>query len=329
MHEGPFVSIVVPTYNRSALLQACIESLFALSYPAGRYEVIIVNDGSTDDTENILGECGKKASCAYRWFTVKNAGIAAARNIGIMNSTGTIICLTDDDCVVEKNWISNLVRGFDRDCVGGVGGMVKAEKLDSYCERYTDDSHLLSQQKFRSMNFLIGCNVGYRKSALEKAGSFDVFFNACEDVDLAIRVQLSGYALGYADDAVVYHMHRRTLKGLFSQQYRNGIGYMRLHKKYTRDFNPDYKVITLTYRLLFAVLLYPYRALRAIFSNDRGYLLVRPLLSMTVTLAFLLGILRDLLFGRGYNGKKIFNKTPFIEDESMNALVRKIRLKFA
>jgi cellulose synthase/poly-beta-1,6-N-acetylglucosamine synthase-like glycosyltransferase len=323
------VSIVVPTYNRGEALLTCINSLFALSYPADRYEVVIVNDGSSDDTEKVLRSCEKNAKCAYKWFTQKNAGIAGARNTGIKNSSGEIICFTDDDCVADKNWITELLKGFDKESVGGVGGNVKAEWLSNVYDRYAEDAGLLSQEKFKSMNFLIGCNSAYRKAVLEKIGYYDVFLNACEDLDLSIKTQLSGYTLNYVPEAIIYHIHRASLKGLFSQQYRNGIGFIRLHKKYAQDFNPGYNVVLLSYRLIYALVKYPFRVVYALSSKDRRYYLVKPVLNMVVTYANLLGILREIFFGRKYDGNVVSQKIPFIENQSMRAMLRKIRSKMA
>lgn len=325
MDKEPHVSIIVPTHNRNSIVGACIESLFALSYPADRYEVIIVNDGSTDDTEKTLSAYREKAPCAYRWFTQKNSGISAARNAGIRRAKGEVICFTDDDCVANKNWITELLRGFNKESVGGVGGCVKSVRTGSVYERYSEEAGLLSQKKFRSMNYLVGCNAAYRKSVLDKVGGFDTFLNACEDMDLAIQTQFRGYTLVYAHDAIVCHQHRATLKGLFSQQYRNGMGYMRLHKKYVKDFNPGYNIIIISYRSLRALIKYPFAFFKALPSKDRRYLLEKPLLDLTVMQANLLGILWELLSGREFPGVKVKEKIQFIEDQSINALLLKLQ----
>jgi len=327
MSDPPYVSIIVPTYNRCTVIEACIDSLFALSYPRDRYEVIIVNDGSSDDTERVLSACEKKAPCAYKWFSQKNSGISSARNTGINNAIGEIICFTDDDCVVEKDWVTQLLGGFGKDSVGGVGGAVKAEKQSNVYDRYAEEAGLLSQKKFKSMNYLVGCNAAYRKSVLDEVGSFEVFLNACEDLDLAIKSQVMGYTLVYAPEAVVYHLHRTTLKGLFSQQYRNGIGYMRLHKKYVKDFNPGYNIFIISYRSLFDLIKYPFIFLKALPSRDRKYRIIRPLLDLTVMHANLLGMIREILSGRQFLGIKVHEKIPFIEDQSVKALFGKLRTR--
>ena len=109
MREAPMVSVVIPTYNRKDMLKECLESLFNQTYPKERYEIIVVNDGSTDGTEEVLNEYAKKAPCAFKWFTQQNKGPCVARNLGVKNARGEIICFIDDDCVAEKKWIENLI----------------------------------------------------------------------------------------------------------------------------------------------------------------------------------------------------------------------------
>ena len=102
MNDTPQVSVVLATYNRKELLKECLESLFNQTYPKDRYEIIVVNDGSTDGTEEVLKEYAKKAPCIFKCFSQENKGVAAAMNLGIKNAEGDIVCFTADDCIADE-----------------------------------------------------------------------------------------------------------------------------------------------------------------------------------------------------------------------------------
>ena len=102
-------SVIVPTYNRKKLLEKCISSLLCQTIDRSSYEVIIVDDGGTDDTEEMIK---KKFKDSVKYFRQANSGPAKARNVGIDNSVGSIIAFTDDDCAVDKNWLYEIKKNI-------------------------------------------------------------------------------------------------------------------------------------------------------------------------------------------------------------------------
>jgi glycosyltransferase involved in cell wall biosynthesis len=327
MSAPQVVSVVVPTYNRKESLRKCLDSIFMQSYTRD-IEVLVVDDGSTDGTRELLEQYAM-SNPRLRFFRQDNRGPSASRNKGIENARGDILCFTDDDCRVSEDWISKLVVGFKDEKIGGVGGKIQTHKPTTLIQRYVEDSRLLNQEKFKSTNFLITGNVAYKRNVLLEAGGFDVLLNACEDLDLSIRVQFLGYHLGYVDDAVVYHMFDPTLSMLFWQQYRNALGLARLHKKYTKDMFPSFNLLLYTYRLARGVISYPLVFSSVVFkkSDDSRYHLLKPLIDILILIAFSTGMIIESLFRGEYKGAKILEKVPFLEEQSINALIRKIRSK--
>ena len=309
MNKQPVVSVVVPTYNRKELLEGCIDSLLKQSYP--KYEIIVVDDGSTDGTKKLLEKYSKK-NPNLKFFTQENKGSYAARNLGIKNSKGEIICFTDDDCIADKDWIKNLIEGYTDDSVGGVGGKIASYSPQTLLERYSGVIDLLNQEEYTKV-FFMTANASYRRSVLKRVKGFDIYFRNGGDVDIGIRVILSGYDLAYNPRAIVYHKHRATLKGLIKQKYFHGRGYSCLHKKYTKNFNPKKQILFLSSKLLQGIVLYPLMILKSFFVQDKIFYLTKRLLDILLLLSFSIGVVDESLFGRKYLGQTIDQKIKFIE----------------
>lgn len=224
-HEDalPTVSIIVPVYNGAETVGTCIESLLAQDYPADRYDVLVIENGSTDTTSEVVSRY------PVRLLHSQARGPAAARNLGLCHTQADIVAYTDADCIAHARWLSELVRAYRTDpAIGGVGGAILAYVHDrrTAVERFLDENPPLinwvsSDDQY--LPHLLTANASYRTTLLRRVGGFNPYHLAADDVDLSWRMQLDlGVRLAYAPNAVIYHHHRATKLGLARMYRRTG-----------------------------------------------------------------------------------------------------------
>jgi cellulose synthase/poly-beta-1,6-N-acetylglucosamine synthase-like glycosyltransferase len=328
--NNPFVSIVIPTYNRSAILSRCLDSLCNQTFPKDRYEIIVINDGSKDTTEDILRKFEKKASCRFIWSTQENNGRSSARNSGIAKSKGELICFIDDDCIAERDWIKNLTAGFAIDAIGAVGGKIISYKTNTPLQQFIDDSGSVDQETFIKRNTLITGNAAYRRHVVADIKGFDSRLIACEDLDISIKTQLLDYKIRYIPDAVVYHDHPATVKGFFSQQFRNGTGFVQLHRKYGQKYNLAYTSSISWGKILCILICYPFTLIYALIAKKKKYYVLEPLYYVIANSAFSLGIVEETFCGVVYRDsppQRAITSMGFMENKPISFLLRKIMKK--
>lgn len=195
-----FVSIVIPTYNRKELLRKCLMSLANQTYPEDRFEVIVVDDGSTDGSHMLTGEYAKILH--IRYIRQQNMGPATARNAGAAAAKGEILGFLDDDVIADKCWLSNAIKYFDSDKIGGVEGKIIADNLDPV----TPFAHVV--ENLYGGRYLTG-NMLFRKKVFFEIGGFDGRFDkpihSREDTDFALSVLERGYCITFGEDVMVTH----------------------------------------------------------------------------------------------------------------------------
>jgi len=231
----PKISIVVASYNGERTLNACLESLEKLNYPD--YEIILVDDGSTDSTSQIAS-AHKKVKCFRH---EKNLGLGVARNTGIAAATGDIIALTDSDCRADEDWLYYLACDFADGEFAGMGGPNLLPPDDSAVAAAVMASpggpaHVMLTD--RQAEHIPGCNMAFYKSALNEVGGFDpIFHNAGDDVDICWRLQQANYGIGFSPSAFVWHYRRSTLGAYLRQQHGYGEAEAMLVRKHPEYFN--------------------------------------------------------------------------------------------
>jgi glycosyltransferase involved in cell wall biosynthesis len=312
METTPFVSVVVATYNREKMLGECIDSLFSQTYLKDRYEVIIINDGSHDGTEGVLLEYQKKAPCGFKWFSQPNSGQTVAFNRGIENSGGEIVCITGDDCLADKRWVENLVRGYTSEEVGGVGGIIEGIGTNSLLERYLKKNMFFSQENGINVA-IIGGNSSFRKHVLDEVSGFDTFFRHGQDTEICMRIRELGYRFMLAKDAIILHRHKETIGGVLEQTQRYERTYVRLHKKYTKNFYPLLRALSLSKILLKKTIITPLKVLNVFFVEDKKFYLFENLFDFLVLFTMITGLIVERCLGKPYLGTKITKRLDFIE----------------
>ncbi len=230
----PRVSIVICAYNAERTMDACLASLRTLRYPD--YEVVIVNDGSTDGTRAIAE--------GYSEFTLvnqENRGLSVARNVGAERATGEIIAYTDSDCVVDPDWLAYLVYKFVQGGFVAVGGPNFPPREESAVAAYVAASpggptHVLLNDEVAE--HIPGCNMAFTKQALRDVGGFEPIFAAAgDDVDLCWRLQNDGHAIGFSPAAMGGHLRRNTVRDYLKQQRGYGKAEALLYFKHPYRFN--------------------------------------------------------------------------------------------
>ncbi len=230
----PKVSVVVATYNGGRTLRNCLESLSRLNYPD--YEVIVVDDGSTDQTPDIA-----ESFPSIRYSRQTNQGLSAARNAGIRAATGEILAFTDDDCRADEDWLYYLVNDLLRGDYAGIGGHNLLPPEDSSVAAAVlvspgGPAHVMLTD--REAEHIPGCNMAFYKWALEQIGLFDpIFRKAGDDVDICWRLQDARFKIGFSPAGFVWHYRRATVKAYLSQQSGYGEAEALLIRKHPEHYN--------------------------------------------------------------------------------------------
>lgn len=230
----PMVSVVICAYNAERTMRQCLESLSRLAYP--NYEVVIVDDGSSDRTAEI-----SKDFPQFRLIRQPNKGLGIARNVGAHAARGEIIAYTDSDCVADPHWLTLMVRAMQEGGFDGCGGPNYAPHEDGRIEACVAASpgapcHVLVGDN--TAEHLAGCNMIFTRAALDQVGGFDPrFTTAGDDVDVCWRMLDRGLRLGYSPAAFVWHYRRNTVSAYFSQQRGYGRAEAMLYQCYPERFN--------------------------------------------------------------------------------------------
>ncbi|MGH2923680.1 MAG: glycosyltransferase, partial [Solirubrobacterales bacterium] len=213
--EYPFASVIVPVRNGEAMIADAIGSLLAQDYPSDRHELIVVDNGSTDRTAEIVRR--HPVTCLHE----PRRGVSNARNRGIAAARGEVLAFIDGDCIAEPSWLRELVAPFADPEVGCVAGELGHAPGDTAAERQSTRMFGSWQRYAVGSNppYAITANAAYRADVLRRIGAFDPRMPRAQDVELGLRFsERSGMRIAYAERAVVRHRHRTTQRGFLRQQ---------------------------------------------------------------------------------------------------------------
>jgi cellulose synthase/poly-beta-1,6-N-acetylglucosamine synthase-like glycosyltransferase len=230
----PRISVIVCTYNGSRnWLAECFRHLKKIDYP--NYEVIVVDDGSTDRFTDCARDYG------FRLIRTPNSGLGNARNTGLFAATGEIVAYIDDDAYPDPDWLKYLAATFLHSGFVGVGGPNLPPCGDGWIADCVANSpggpiHVLLTD--REAEHIPGCNMAYWKSALLEIGGFDERFRvAGDDVDVCWSLQKRDWKLGFSPAAVVWHHRRNSVRTYLKQQRGYGRAEALLEKKWPEKYN--------------------------------------------------------------------------------------------
>ncbi len=220
------VSVVVPAFNCSSSVERLLESLFAQTYPRKYYEIIFVDDGSTDDTAEIARCALARWDGASRVLRKANGGPASARNVGLRAACTDVIAFIDADCVADADWLEAVVARLTPGAAG-VGGPLRSVSPPGWVSGYLDACQFYRQRSRHGIvDYLLTANAVFRREALLRVGGFVEEPGIwAEDADLSFRLKRQGYDLLLAPEGAVTHFGSpRSVRELTRELYRYGFG---------------------------------------------------------------------------------------------------------
>tara|TARA_B100000029_G_scaffold106671_1_gene97383 strand:- start:90 stop:989 length:900 start_codon:yes stop_codon:yes gene_type:complete len=250
MNLFPEIDIIVPCYNVENVVEKCIKSLLNLNYK--KYNIFLVNDGSTDKTNYILEKYND-----FNQINIinhnKNKGLSAARNSGIKSSKSDIICFLDSDMEVKSNWLDYFIKIISNEDIIGVVGDTKlpegykANKLDMYLYDKRRGARQFGENQIISFQYFLFNNSCIKRKSLEQTGLFNENITSYggEDTELAIRLwEKYPKGLRFSSKAIANHCHQRELEDFLisMQNYGfNNLPYLiKIHKKHTKALAWNY-----------------------------------------------------------------------------------------
>jgi len=229
----PRISVVVCTYNAAATINQCLDSLMRCDYP--NLEILVADDGSTDATPDLARRY------PVRLLELPHEGLSTARNCGIAASTGEIVAFLDADAACDPEWPFHLALSLEDENVVATGGPNLPFPDAGFVERVVAASPggpvevLLSDDRAEHVP---GCNMAFRKEALDEIGCFDPVYTAAgDDVDVCWKLLDRGYEIAFSPAAQVLHHRRATVKGYLRQQVGYGKAERLMASRHKHRFN--------------------------------------------------------------------------------------------
>lgn len=234
----PMVSLVVPAFNEGAVIQPAVRSLLQLDYP--NYEVIVIDDGSTDDTyEKAMAVANESRYIRVRVITKRNGGKAEALNTGMTAARGEFVLNMDGDTKLSPNTIRACIRHFDNPRIGAVAGNVKVLNRENIWTNiqaleYVEGLAMArkAQSLMRVVNIIPGPLGMFRKSVLQQVGGYD-HDTFAEDCDLTLKILMLGWHIAYEPTAIAWVETPSRLLDLLKQRYRWTRGILQATRKHS------------------------------------------------------------------------------------------------
>jgi glycosyltransferase involved in cell wall biosynthesis len=215
--SAPPISVVVPAFQASATIERCLAALARQTLAHEQYEVIVVDDGSTDDTANRATRSGARVVRLAR-----NQGPAQARNAGVAAARGEIVVFTDSDCEPTNSFLAALTAPLRDASIAATKGTYASNQRTlvprfvqlEYESRYR---HTAAASKVDFIDTYAAC---YRREDLLRSGGFDPRFRVCEDQELSFRLAEAGLHMRFVPDARTYHQHAETMWDYVRKKFR-------------------------------------------------------------------------------------------------------------
>jgi len=213
------ISVIIPAYNVENEIGDCIESINKSVYKRQNYEIIIVNDGSKDNTKEVIKRiCKDSRNMIY--YHKRNGGKGSAINYGIKKAKYDCVAITDADCIVDKNWLKNISKGFQNDKIGYVHGFTYKKNPTNILSKIQQASKLAIHDYgyYRNVEYN-GASIAFRKEILRSVGGYDTTTISTTD-STAEKVRDAGFKSKYLKNAIVYSDSTTRLIPYLKQKLR-------------------------------------------------------------------------------------------------------------
>lgn len=231
-------SVIIPAYNAETTLARCLVALAVQTLPPQDFEVIVVDDGSTDATAQLVASFDRA-----RCISFPRAGAAAARNRGAHAAQGPILLFTDADCAPLPDWMDKMLAVFaDPQVVGAKGRYLTQQRQPiarfvqiEYEEKYA------RLRRAQTIDFVDTYSAAYRRSVFLENHGFDESFPtaSAEDREFSFRLARQGYKMVFVSDAIVFHEHTATLGSYLRRKFWNGYWNVRVHARHPKKLWKD------------------------------------------------------------------------------------------
>jgi len=236
----PFASVIIPTFNEAEFIKECLDSIYALYTDDYSFEVITVDNGSTDSTTEIVKKYPAKL------IKIPNINVGAVRNRGAAIAKGKILAFVDGDCVVPNRWLYAGIIELQKDNIGAVGGNCFYRENANWVEKAWALKKRIVNERVLSLttgSFII------KKSVFDAVGQFNESLIAGEDTEISKRIREKGYSLYMIPQCWVVHLgYPRTINSFIRRQYWQTSDYLQ-----TINDKTD-KIFYITHFFLFAII---------------------------------------------------------------------------
>lgn len=272
----PFVSIIVPTYNEEKVIKKRIENLFDLNYPKDRYEIIVVDSGSTDSTVQIVEDIIKRHNGSKPSLKIlkedKRKGKASALNLGKRCARGDVILVADANSIFDRNVLKELIPHFKDPKIGAVSGRYSVLHIEDDLPKsegfYWELEHVMfsGESVIDSISTVIGTISAWRKDLVQFSSE-----TVTEDLDMAIRIIRAGYKIKYEPKAIVYEPAATTVEDQIKQRRRTSLGTIQNIFRHLDYFVPP--------RDLYSFLIFP---------SHKALAMLSPFILLTIPILYIL-----------------------------------------